>query len=404
MMPKPAPVRGPGLGQTGFSIIELLVGLAIVLLVSAAAFAVLKPSQSRFATELEAVDMEQRLRVAADTLRRDLLMAGSGVGAPGPAGPLTFWFPPVLPFRQGAVADDPPGTFKSDTITLFHVPTSAARSTLTAPLGPGQLLLKVAGHSGCPSGGSLCGFSAGMPVVVYDDFGAYDTFTVTAVNDDVGSLGVNRPAGAMETTFKAGSHVAEVVQHTYYLKTDPKNGTFQLMRYDGTKNSAVAVADHVVRLRFEYFGEPDPPLVTKAVTEPEGPWTTYGPRPPPPDVQRVPYPPGENCLFTYDQLTNQHLPRLMPVALADQVPLAAPQLTDGPFWCPDVANARRYDADLLRIRSIAVTVRTQSAVPAFRGPAGELFFTGGTSNNAHRYLPDREVRFLVTPRNLALTH
>jgi hypothetical protein len=165
------------------------------------------------------------------------------------------------------------------------------------------------------------------------------------------------------------------------------------------------VADHVVGLRFEYFGDPSPPLLTKPVTEPEGPWTTYGPRPPPPDVQRVPFPPGENCLFTYDHLANQHLPRLTPFALGPgHVPLGAAQLTDGPFWCPDAANGRRYDADLLRIRSIVVTVRTQAAAPAFRGPAGELFFNGGTSHNAHRYLPDREVRFLVTPRNLTFAH
>ena len=81
------------------------------------------------------------------------------------------------------------------------------------------------------------------------------------------------------------------------------------------------------------------------------------------------------------------------------VRLTPSQLTDGP-WCPDEANPHRYDADLLRIRSIAVTLRVESALAALRGPAGILFSRGGTSTAADRWLPDREFRLDVAPRNL----
>jgi hypothetical protein len=77
------------------------------------------------------------------------------------------------------------------------------------------------------------------------------------------------------------------------------------------------------------------------------------------------------------------------------------QLTDGP-WCPDAMNPNRWDADLLRIRKIAVTLRVESAVEALRGPAGTLFVHGGTSRGGHRFAPDQEVRFQVSPRNLNL--
>ena len=77
------------------------------------------------------------------------------------------------------------------------------------------------------------------------------------------------------------------------------------------------------------------------------------------------------------------------------------QLTDGP-WCPDGARADRFDADLLRIRKVRVDLRVQSALASLRGPAGILFTRAGTSSSSQRYVPDQEVRFDITPRNLNL--
>ena len=85
------------------------------------------------------------------------------------------------------------------------------------------------------------------------------------------------------------------------------------------------------------------------------------------------------------------------------VQLTESQLTDGlPAWCPDENRAARYDVDLLRIRKIGVTVRLQTAMAALRGPAGVLFRNGGTSRSATKWVPDQEVRFQVSPRNLNL--
>ena len=65
------------------------------------------------------------------------------------------------------------------------------------------------------------------------------------------------------------------------------------------------------------------------------------------------------------------------------------QLTDGP-WCPGVANAggaalsNRYDADMLRVRRVSVTIRVQVAAEALRGtnPTGQtLFVHPGTARD-----------------------
>jgi hypothetical protein len=76
-------------------------------------------------------------------------------------------------------------------------------------------------------------------------------------------------------------------------------------------------------------------------------------------------------------------------------------LSDGP-WCPDATNANRWDADLLRIRRVAVTLRVEAAAAMLRGPAGPLFVNGGTARGGLAWVPDQEVRFEVAPRNLNL--
>ena len=83
------------------------------------------------------------------------------------------------------------------------------------------------------------------------------------------------------------------------------------------------------------------------------------------------------------------------------VKLTAAQLKDGP-WCPTAASVNRWDADLLRVRKIGVTLRVQAANAALRGPAGTLFARGGTSRGGDRFVPDQEIHFEISPRNLNL--
>ena len=51
------------------------------------------------------------------------------------------------------------------------------------------------------------------------------------------------------------------------------------MRYDGYQTDA-PIAENIVGMAFEYFADPSPPFLLKSVTDPIGPWTNYGPKPP----------------------------------------------------------------------------------------------------------------------------
>ena len=145
------------------------------------------------------------------------------------------------------------------------------------------------------------------------------------------------------------------------------------MRYDGG-NIDIPIVDNVVDLKFEYFGDPVSP------TKPD------------PGAGN-----GANCL--YDAMHN-FVP--LPTLTADEGSLAiltGAQLTDGP-WCG--SGDSEFDADLLRIRKVRVTLRMQAAQASLRGTNTQLFMNPGRSKDSAGMVPDYFVRFDISPRNLNL--
>lgn len=377
--------------ERGFSLVELLVSTSLMLVVMAFVFQALNPAYGSFRAEPETADVQQRLRAAADTLRRELLVAGGGTSQGRNAGPLNDYSAPILPFRKGRRRADLPGSYRSDTVTVFHVNAGAAQTTIAQTLVARSSAVQVNLEPGCPPGDPVCGFRSGMDVLVFDGSGSYDAFTIASV--DGFALNLQHNASDSSKAYAPSvSRIVEATSRTYFLKADRATDTYQLMRYDGAGGADVPVVDHVVGLSFDYFGDPQPPLMRRPLTDPAGPWTTYGPTPPES---------GENCVFVANGSPTP-APRL-PVLTGGSglVRLTAADLTDGP-WCPDGVDPNRYDADLLRIRSVAVTLRVEAATSTLRGPAGVLFTRAGTSAGGRGFVPDQEIRFEVAPRNLNL--
>ena len=278
------------------------------------------------------------------------------------------------------------------------MPSTPAQSTLSAPLPAGALDVQLATLPNCPiaTATELCGLAAGVRVMLFDEYSQWDVFNVDQIGAGLVTL---RHRGAPAAGYEAGTAISEVNLSTYYLKTDTATGTSQLFRYDGWA-SDLPVVDDVVMLRFEYFGDAEPARLTgRPLDSQAGPWTTYGPKPPPVGEVKGIWPPGENCTFLV--VEGEHVPRLATLAAGGLVELTPDVLTDGP-WCPDGTASNRFDADLLRIRKVRVTLRVQSATASLRGPASALFFKRGTARAADLYVPDLEVQFDVTPRNLNL--
>jgi prepilin-type N-terminal cleavage/methylation domain-containing protein len=406
--------------EAGFTLLEMLVATALIVVVTGGVFQLLNPSYGTFQAQPEVSDMQQRLRVAADTLQKDFVMAGAGTYSGAMVGSLDNYFAPILPHKVGTIAPDAPGTFNANAlcpgtcaqaVTIMYVPATMAQTSLRTDMPTPSAELKVNQQAGCPvddNHAALCGFEQGMRVLIFDPTGAYDIFTVTQVQDE--SMMLQHRDDKFTTAYDVGAWITAIESHTYYLNQNAASGTYELRHYDGWQ-SDLPVVDNVVDFRVEFLGDPAPPQLT--IDQSGNTWTTYGPKPPPIGTAyaKSVWGAGENCVFYVDPGTGLQTarPQIQSLGPAGSAPVLmnAAMLTDGP-WCPSAQNDKgddmpnRYDADMLRVRQMRVTLRVQVANALLRGPAGPLFRVGGRSTGGERFVPDQEVRFEVTPRNLNL--
>ncbi len=358
--------------ESGFSLVELLVSMTIMLTVTGAIFWLVDPSQSISRAQPEAADMQQRLRVSADIMAKDLIMAGAGTYSGSIAGSLANFFPPILPRRMGATLNDPSMSYFSDRITISYVPNTAAQTNVRDPMPQPSSEIKVDPQPGCPVNDALCGFAVGMRVIIFDDTGAFDFFTITEVQTDSLHLQHRPPNPDFSKAYTPLEHarIAMVETHIYYLDA----AQTQLRHYDGWVTD-LPVADNTVGLEFRYYGDPNPPLMPRPLIG------------------------MSNCIL--DVAGNPKLPTL-PSGGQSLIELPAAMLTDGPT-CGLPPN--EFDADLYRIRKVAVRLRMQAGPAELRGqnPAGwTLFQNPGRSTSAYRNLPDFEMSYEIAPRNLNL--
>jgi len=350
--------------QCGYALIEMLIAASIgcALLGVLLRFAV--SAQTSVAVQGDVVDQQQRLRVAVESMRRDLLLAGAGPSRGAARGPLVNVFPPIIPARLGLVDADPELSFQADRLSIMYVPDTRAQTALAAAMaGPASPLVIDGNAPGCPAA-SACDFMPGDNVVIFEPAGAggaHETFTVSAIDTAWNTV---TPSAPLSRAYASGSRVALIVQRNYHFDRAGK----RLMVYDGVR-SDVPLVDHVVDLRFAYYGDPRAEAV------------------------RPPAPGAFSCAYAGSP----------PMALLANLggtapkPLPASQLTDGPV-CGQAPN--RFDADLLRIRRVVLTIRLEAESAEFRG-SGPAFSTPGFSRTATKYVPDLQTTIEVAPRNMA---
>jgi hypothetical protein len=170
-------------------------------------------------------------------------------------------------------------------------------------------------------------------------------------------------------SYAAGTPVVAVESASITLEGSSRT----LRLYDGDATD-LPLLDDVVDLKVRYFGEAEPPV-----------W------PRPPDGQT-------NCLYAAD---GTYQSGWLPVlgAPGRLIELTPGVLTDGP-WCG--TGDTQYDADLLRVRRMRVSVRLQAGDPAVRGTDRARFANPGSARRSALFVPDVTVEIDVAPRNLRL--
>lgn len=344
--------------ERGVALVEVLVSAALAGVVLSVVLQFAISAQDAVRTQTDVADLQQRLRVAADAIRHDLMLAGAGPSHGAWRGPLDGVFAPILPARTGALGADAELSYHSDRISIMYVPDTRAQTTLLSGMPSPNAPLVLAG---CAAG--TCGFAPGDRALIFEPLnaaGAHEVFTVSAVGGAETSLSAGGP---LTRAYPAGSPVVGVIQRVYYLDRPGK----RLMLYDADRTN-LPLVDHVVDLRFTYYGDPRPRAVQ-----------------PPPDG-------FSSCGYA---AASPPVPLLADLGGRALEILTAARLTDGPV-CGQPPYS--FDADLLRVRRIGVMIRLEAESADLRG-SGPAFLSPGPSAGGHRFVPDLAVVFDVASRN-----
>ena len=146
----------------GFTLIELLIAMAVMVTFSGALLSLILAGQTLARIQPEAADVQQRARIALQTLGAELARAGAGLDRGALAGPLVRHFAPIGPSPDGG-------------ITIWYVTSRDGQSTLTAPLAPGATDALVAGGV----------FTAASTAIVFSAGGCRDVLRVDATTATV---------------------------------------------------------------------------------------------------------------------------------------------------------------------------------------------------------------------------
>ncbi|HSK10446.1 MAG TPA: prepilin-type N-terminal cleavage/methylation domain-containing protein [Vicinamibacterales bacterium] len=382
-----------GIRRRGFALTELLVAMLLSVLLAGAVLAVVSPSSAAFRRQPAISDLHQRVRAAAEVVTARLLSACSS-GPPGPRSLLGVEVPCLLPYGVGTHRVRTPGDWHPATLSILTGLPGTVPSVLASPLLPGASVAELAA-TGCPAADRSCGIREGHSLLLAGPGGRSELVRVALVSGP--SLAIQRPGPAAGGSFPAGAAVMPVDPVVFYLgpatATDPPQ-----LRRDTTGGSDLPLLDHVVAMRVRLFGEASPPVIREIATLPAL-TSSYGPLPPPAGVDDPldSWGAGENCIFTrVDGASQPRLPSIgaNPLGLVELSPAV---LSDGP-WCPDAASPARFDADLLRVRRVRVSLRLEVGQADLRGQQDRFFLRPGTSTSGLAFVPDQEIAFDVVPR------
>ena len=204
----------------GFTLAELLVATAVTLVALGFAASLLHPVSVAFNTLPEAVDAQQRLRVAAQTLADDIMAAGAGPVPGGEAGPFRSW-PAVLPCRW---TGEPLGTRPDGCARRTPSASSRCLSPLRRPSCPKTSCGRQAPFASrritaCALSHPACRFHEGRARSWPTGRGRGTSSRSAAVSID--GLTLEHAGSALTRWYRAGALVGEAGSKAYSLRLDP---------------------------------------------------------------------------------------------------------------------------------------------------------------------------------------
>jgi Tfp pilus assembly protein FimT len=218
-----------GVRARGFSLVELLIGMALMVAVSGAFMTLILAGGSIARAQPETWDLHQRARIAMQTLGAELALAGAGLDRGPHRGPLLSSFPPVEIGADGS-------------LTVWYVTGPAGQATLAAALPAGAAQAAIENAGDCPAARPACAFTPGSTAIVFQPGGSRDALRI----DDAGDLSLTFRAGP-RSAYAAGASIAEGEVRTYRLDPIAR----QLLRRDEATGVSLPVIDGVAAMSAE---------------------------------------------------------------------------------------------------------------------------------------------------------
>jgi prepilin-type N-terminal cleavage/methylation domain-containing protein len=208
--------------RAGFTLVELLIAMAIMATVGCAFVSLMVAGQSIARVQPEAADQQQRARMAIQALAADLARAGTGVERGAQAGSLARFFAPLEPSADAG-------------ITVWYVSSRAAQATLAAAFAKDATAVLV----DTPSA-----FTAGSAAMVYDTSGCHDLVRINGVTE----TSLSAESATRSCAYAEGATIAQAEVRTYRVDSV----TRQLLRRDETTGSTLPMLDNISRMQVEF--------------------------------------------------------------------------------------------------------------------------------------------------------
>lgn len=203
----------------GFTVIELLIALAIVMSIAGVMAFVVEPARAAFDRVPADLELHQRGRTAIHLIAQALQSAGKNVAANQALGSLSDIIPIV------SLRDPDDSGEKFATLTVISSTVDGAQGVLAANQSAVAAPLTLA-TTPCPNVKDVCGFTPGITAVIADGSGRYDVFVVASTEPGSRRLTADR---MVTQPYPAGSAVIEIEQHTFTLAAQA-DGSSSLMR------------------------------------------------------------------------------------------------------------------------------------------------------------------------------
>ena len=225
----------------GFSLIELLIALAICSAVTAAIAGIVQPARAAFDQVPATLDLRQRGRTAIDVLSQAMRSSG----------PLAGLVPAVV------LQDPDESGSRFSSITVMAPAVNPAQGILAQDqMGPAASL--TLSTLQCPDIEDVCGFTEGTIAVITDGASRFDVFEVASAHAPSRRL---TPSTGFASPYPAGSLVMEVTADTFRLDAQA-DGSFALVK-ETAAGAVQPIVDFVTGLAFE---SPDPHEVSVTLT------------------------------------------------------------------------------------------------------------------------------------------